>query len=247
MTPSDESCSGAEGAEGAQADPPEVIARVREHLDLVRLLSAQLQRELRVPITREELASYGHEGLLRAARSFDASRGVPFGAWATLRIRGAILDGLRSWGPLPRRVYRKLRDLQAADDVEEVLLEEDAARAPSTPEEADARLQRYLADMSTAMAIGIAGITKDSEQADGELASTPEERMMMEELALAIRGAVGELPDEERKLLERHYWGDLTIDEAAREQGLSKSWGSRLHARAVERVTRALRRSRALP
>lgn len=53
---------------------------------------------------------------------------------------------------------------------------------------------------------------------------------------------MGALPTVERTLLERYYLGDVTLDEAARSMGLSKSWGSRLHARAVQTLARDLRK-----
>ena len=59
-----------------------------------------------------------------------------------------------------------------------------------------------------------------------------------------LRAAIAERPDAERLLLERHYFGEATMDEAAKELGLSKSWASRLHARALEGVAKAMRRQK---
>jgi len=56
------------------------------------------------------------------------------------------------------------------------------------------------------------------------------------------KAAIERLAETERKLVELHYFGDQTIDEAAASLGLSKSWGSRLHARAIEALARELRR-----
>ena len=69
---------------------------------------------------------------------------------------------------------------------------------------------------------------------DADEVQSPEEAFSRAQLVEHVRAAIGNLPDAERKLLERHYFGDVTMDEAARELGLSKSWGSRLHARALD-------------
>jgi RNA polymerase sigma factor for flagellar operon FliA len=57
-----------------------------------------------------------------------------------------------------------------------------------------------------------------------------------------IRAIVARLPDAERTLVERHYFADETLDQAAAALGLSKSWGSRLHARAIDAIARELRK-----
>jgi RNA polymerase sigma factor for flagellar operon FliA len=225
-------------------DPPEVEARFRDALYMTEVMAAEICRQTHGVATLDELLSFAREGLWSAARSFDSARGVPFRCWARLRIRGAVIDGLRSSGTLPRRTYRKLRALEAADEVAETLVEEGAPKPIFTAEEADARMGTYLAGLATAMAVSLASQGGDDDPE--EEAPTPEERLAHAEVAAAIRSAVSELPDVERTLVERHYYGDLTIEEAARELGMSKSWGSRLHARAIESITRALRRRGAL-
>jgi RNA polymerase sigma factor for flagellar operon FliA len=195
----------------------------------------------------DDLVSFGREGLLAAARAFDESKGVPFRRWANLRVRGAMIDGLRQMGDLPKRVYRRIRQMEAADATEDALVEDDAARPPTTREQADERLRDYLAALATAMAVGTitAGPRENVDDITGA-EITPEEIVSQAELFGEVKGAVSRLPAAERALVERHYFGGATLDEAAREQGLSKSWGSRLHARAIEAITRDLKRRRVL-
>lgn len=227
----------------ASPDSPEVLARVRDSMGLVDALARQVQKQISLPMTLDELRSYGHEGLLSAARSFDPTRGVPFGAWATLRVRGTMIDGVRATGTLPRRLYQKLRAMEAADAAQAGLVEEDAARPAATPADADARLSGYMTSIATAMALSYVA-TNARADAEDEHGGTPEEQVGDREVAEALRAAVSRLPDSERKIVERHYFGEVTVDEAAAELGLSKSWGSRLHARAVEMIARDLKRSR---
>jgi RNA polymerase sigma factor FliA len=225
------------------ADRPEVLARFHAELDLVDLNARQLVRRIGSAfVTLDDLRSFGQEGLLQAARNFDESRGVPFRRWANLRIRGAMLDGVRRWGSVPRRVYRELHAMAAADQVQEIYDEEDAANRATTPETADARLGMYLAGIATAIAVGTMVAAPranvDSEGRD----VTPEDLVGNAELIARVKAIVLRLPDAERTLVERHYFGDETLDQAAASLGLSKSWGSRLHARAIETIARELQK-----
>src|SRR5437016_2112633 len=116
------------------ADAPEVVARVHEAMPLVDVVARHIHRQFSAILDRDELSSHGRESLLSAARTFDASPGIPFRAWAHLRIRGGMLDALRSHGRLPRGVYQKLRALRAADAGFDSALEERSAAAPSSSE-----------------------------------------------------------------------------------------------------------------
>jgi RNA polymerase sigma factor for flagellar operon FliA len=230
------------------ADSPDVAARIRDGLSLVATIASQVKRQIRLDMSREELASFGHEGLLGAARSYDPTRGVPFPAWAALRVRGAMIDGVRASGTLPRRLYQQLRALESADATQDALVEENAARPPASPADADDRLNEYLANIATAMALGIVATVSHEQASDADaLVNSPEAIVGDAEVADAMRAAIARLPDAERKLVERHYFGEVTLDEAAREIGLSKSWGSRIHARAIEMIARDLKRSRVAP
>jgi len=228
------------------SEAPEVLARFHAELDLVDIIARQLGRRVSRTVSLDDLRSFGREGLLQAARSFDASRGVPFRRWANVRIRGAMIDGLRQWGNLPRRLYRELRAFEAADRVLETYDEEDAANPATTPEAADDRLTAYLAGLATAIAVGtMVAAPRESVDPDGRDV-TPEDLLAQAELLARVKEIVHDLPVQERTLVERHYFGGDTLDDAAASLGLSKSWGSRLHARAIESIARELRKSERL-
>jgi RNA polymerase sigma factor for flagellar operon FliA len=226
-------------------DSPEVLARLHEGMDLVDLLARQLRRQFGPYVQVEDLMSQGREALLAAARSFDPDRAVPFRRWANLRIRGAMIDSVRSGGNLPRRVYRKLRAVQAADRVHENSAEEQAAAPVVSDIDADAKIADQLGTSAMAMAMAFlsmrSGDVIDRAPDDRE---SPEEAVGNAELLARIREAIAERPEAERRLLERHYFEDVSFEETARELGLSKSWASRLHSRAIEGVAKALKRGR---
>jgi len=227
------------------ADPPEVLARVQDGLELVNMLARQLRRQFGPYVQVDDLASQGREALLIAARTFDPDRGVPFRRWANLRIRGAMIDGVRQNGNVPRRVYRQLRMLQAADHVHENAAEEQASAPVTSDVEADAKIGDQLATAAMAMAIAFLSIgSGEALDRAQDTKLSPEEEVAHSELLARIRAAIAERPDAERRLLERHYFDGIPFEETARELGLSKSWASRLHARAIEEVARTLKRDR---
>jgi RNA polymerase sigma factor for flagellar operon FliA len=224
------------------ADPPEVLTRFESELDLVDLVARQVSRRIGAALTLDDLRSFGREGLLQAARTFDPERGVPFRRWANLRVKGAVTDGIRRWGGMPRRVYREVRAMEAADALQGAYDERHASSPPASPEVADARLTSYLTGIATAMALGAAsvGAGESAERSTSE--ADPEELFGRAELADHLRKVVGRLPEKERTLIERHYFGGQTLEEAAAALGLSKSWGSRLHARAIDALAEELRK-----
>jgi RNA polymerase sigma factor for flagellar operon FliA len=237
--------SNASSRPSSPGDSPEVLARFESELDLVTLNANQLARRLgRGSVTLDDLKSFGHEGLLHAARNFDESRGVPFRRWANLRIRGAMIDGVRQFGTLPRRVYRELGAILAADHVQATYDEENAADPARSPESADARLTTYLAGLATAAAMSSMSGGLAVDEASEEGAPTPADLVELADLSRHVRAIVARLPDAERALVEGHYFGDETLDSAAAKIGLSKSWGSRLHARAIDTIARELKKLR---
>jgi RNA polymerase sigma factor for flagellar operon FliA len=217
-------------------DSPEILARFEAELDLVDIVARQTARRMSPAVTVDDLRSFGREGLLNAARTFDPSRGVPFRRWANVRVRGAMIDGVRQWGALPRQAYRELKALEAGDGLLEQYDEDDAARPAQSAEDADSRLSVFLAGMATAIAVGTM-VGTDTHEA------SPEDLLGDAEMLARVRAAVAQLPEQERHMVERHYFEGQRLDQAAAALGVSKSWGSRLHARAIELITQALQAS----
>jgi RNA polymerase sigma factor FliA len=234
-----------------QLDAKALDALVSTNLDLPRIVARQVVRDVGASLSMEDLEGAGREGLVRAAQRFDSERGVSFRTFANHRIRGAILDAIRRESTLPRRVRKKLLALQAALDLNENAAEENAApAAPGAPAAGashfDLRLADHLANLATAMAMGLVAETAmEDEQAiavDGT--ETADETVERGQQRALVRAAVADLPDPERSLVERHYFGGERFDLVAKELGLSKSWASRLHTRAVGRLTERFRRER---
>jgi RNA polymerase sigma factor FliA len=227
-------------------DPPEVLERFNQTLELVEIIARQVGRAVGRSVELDDLLSFGREGLLDAARRYEADRGVPFRAYANYRVRGAIIDGVRVVGRLPRRAHDKLRGIEAAARTSEGAVEDvHAPQAPgSTSAQAEQALSDHLAAMATAMAVGLVATSARGEE--GELVTVaagedPEEMTARAELLEVVRTAIGELPEQEAELVRRHYLEGERFDHVAKDLGLSKSWASRLHSRAIVRLSKRLR------
>jgi len=231
---------------GESKESPEVLERFSSALGLVEIVARQVLRTLGGAGELEELLSFGREGLWDAARRFDDSRGVPFRGYANFRVRGAIIDGVRASARLSRRTHERLNGLQAAARISEGAFEDLSAPRPpgSGAAEAELALSEHLAAMATAMAAGLIAPTAHGESGERTLvdaSANPEQAYGQAQLLDLIRTAITELPHEEAELVRRHYLEGARFDHVAEELGLSKSWASRLHTRALTRLSKRLR------
>jgi RNA polymerase sigma factor for flagellar operon FliA len=214
------------------ADTPEMLARVQDGLPLVAMHARGMARRVgNRYATEDDLRAFGREGLLAAARAFDEGRGVPFDRWASLRIRNAMIDGMRRFGAIPPRERRKRHGLEAGHSVQPGPEGVDASDEPRGASDTSpgTLLASRLSDMDAI------------EDRDG-LGKSPEHLLEGLERAAIVREIVAKLPDRERTLIERSYFDGLTLEQAAESIGVSRSWAHRVHARAIEIMNRELRK-----
>jgi RNA polymerase sigma factor FliA len=223
---------------------------IEEYLGFARAIAAKIFQKVGAHVSFDELLSLANTGLLQAADRYDESSGVAFTTFAHYRIRGAIYDGVRQLAHLPRSEYRKLQARERADGyLAAAAAAEAAARTPgaapdlrSTEDDLRAVFER-MAGVTTTLVVSLdAGDgSQPAEQFDQD-GPSPEVAVSNHQLAVRLRTAIRELPERERHLIEKHYYEDKPLAEAGRELGLSKSWSSRLHARAIDQLRRLLER-----
>ncbi|HEX2875222.1 MAG TPA: sigma-70 family RNA polymerase sigma factor [Polyangiaceae bacterium] len=237
------STSGKPAARGP--DAPEVLERFQAELELVEIVARQVARTLGPGVELDDLRSFGREGLLDAARKFDSQRGVPFRAYANFRVRGSIIDGVRSMAQLSRRTYERLNGLSASLKTSEGAADDTfASGAATTRAQADQALGEHLAAMAAAMTVGLiapTSIGEEGERVQVSTADSPEEAVSRAQLLTLVQEAISGLPEEEATLVRRHYLEGERFDHVAESLGLSKSWASRLHTRAMQRLSKRLR------
>lgn len=209
-------------------------AESEAHNELVERVVRRLQRELDLSCDLGDLRAWGHQGLLEAKGRFDPERGVRFTTFAYYRVRGAVLDGVRKQGWLKRRAYAKLKAYEAGDSLAAQLADSEAQSPSRTPLARAAQLDDTLAKISAAYMLSAVG------QGEESAPDTPEELVTSAETRNVVQQGLSLLPDRERQLLRAVYFEGVTIEEAGGRLGLSKSWASRMHAKALERMRKTL-------
>lgn len=224
-------------------DTGDLDATLRAYAPLVARVARQVAAKLPRHVGGDDLTAHGMVGLLDAVQRFDADRGVPFEAFAAVRIRGAILDELRRCDALPRRERARGQRLRQASERLAVRL----GREPSDPELCDelgwdlsdlARARR-AEEMSRAKALdatfhGTGTATGADMLADPTVG--PEERALTADAALRVRAAIERLPERARKVVELCYYSDVTLAEAGRELGVTESRVRQLRMQAEEQL-----------
>jgi len=222
----------------------EVNRLVERHLSLVQALARKVKRTLGAAIDLEDLVGYGSKGLVEAAERFDPKQGVAFTTFAYYRVRGAMYDGLRTMGWYSRADYARYRAEERANEYLRSQAErEGAGRAEAPAGNRGGRTEEALAGVAELLS-GVAAIHITSLEAASsvpdETLPPPDAAVETGRLSRRVREAVTRLPPKERQLMELYYFADKTLEEAGAALGLSKSWASRLHARAVDLLREAL-------
>ena len=218
---------------------------IEQYRSYARALAAEVIAALNVPaqVDADDLIACAELGLVEAAGRYDRRRGIAFTTFAYYRIRGAIYDGLRQTGWLSRTHYRRLRFAAHANDLRQLA-------AGDGDHHKCAGIDDEIVSARTAleMFLPVYLLSLDSTEDLPELADTgtPHSELVEgEELKNLTRALVSELAAEDRQILEDIYYRNVSMVEFGLRIGASKSWVSRLHARAVRRL-RDLMRERGL-
>jgi RNA polymerase sigma factor for flagellar operon FliA len=214
-------------------------------MPLVEAIARRIHREVGPEVELVELVSLGTAGLLEAVERYDPERGATLATFAYYRVRGAIYDGLRSMGRLPHPLYRRVVRAQRGDDyLETSLYRGIGARRARDEAGANTSLTgvRALAEHIRALlAIEVLSASAGDPVIRPRVAHTApgsDELLLRHQRRARIEAALSRLPEREQRLIRRCYFDGLSLREVADELGLSPSWTSRLHARAVARLRR---------
>jgi RNA polymerase sigma factor for flagellar operon FliA len=211
---------------------------VEQHLHLVHAIAAKLRRRLGKTMEPGDLVGYGTQGLMEAAQKFDPRHGVAFSTFAYYRIRGAMFDGMRTMAWYSRSDYARFRAEERENEYLSSAADRDAAlrtAQPSGPVDKGQVLEEIAEVLGGVAAVHITSMHAARDGPD-ERFQSPDEQLGSAEERERVREAVAKLPEKERRLLELYYFADMNLDAAAKKLGLSKSWGSRIHARAVDQL-----------
>jgi len=221
---------------------------ILHYLGLVKYVAGRLAMGLPPHVDQDDLYSYGIFGLINAIERFDPSRGIKFETYAITRIRGAILDGLRSMDWVPASLRHRARELEEAYWRVENRLgrsatdEEVAEELGITVEE----LGRILRELGRSQVISLdeLWITGDGEEGEftlkelmsDEKVEDPFHTAAASEVKEVLAEAIRALPEKERLVVALYYYEGLTAREIGEVLGLSISRVSQLHSKALLRL-----------
>jgi RNA polymerase sigma factor for flagellar operon FliA len=219
-----------------------------EHLPTVRYIARRIHERLPQHVELDDLISAGMVGLIDAFSKFDHSKKVQFKSYAQFRVRGAILDSLRTLDWSPRELRRKGRAVEEAiRNVTQRL-----GKAPAEQEIA-AEMNLSLSDYQALLGdlkgleIGSLHMERSEDSGDEELAyipGAPEDdplfRCLKGEMKQRLTDAIEDLPEKERMVLTLYYYEELTMKEIGLTLGVVESRVSQIHSSAVVRLRSAL-------
>ncbi|MGP5141695.1 RNA polymerase sigma factor FliA [Vreelandella alkaliphila] len=208
-------------------------------MPLVRRQALTLQVRLPASIELDDLIQAGMVGLLEALGRFDATQGATFATFASQRIRGAMMDELRTRDWLPRSVRRSAR---AVDDAVR-RLEQQLGRPPEEGEIArdlDMPLSEYqqlLNDTNSGQLLPFEELVAEgAESAKEEATNLPFDQLLDQQQRQSLIDAIDALPEREKLLMALYYQEELNLKEVGAVLGVTESRVSQLHSQAISRL-----------
>ena len=229
-----------------QRDPALRERMILQYAPLVKYVVGRLAMSLPSVLDSEDVVSFGIMGLIDAVERYDPTRGTKFETYAIPRIRGSIIDNLRSLDQIPRSTKQKAREIERAF----AFLESNLGRPPSDEEVAQymgVSLERFqqMCLQSSVVTLSLDSIL-DSDEDGGTISrlstladrNSPDPQSLAErrEVLNALMEAVQRLPERERQVLALYYVEELTLKEIAKVIGVSESRVCQLHSQAVLRL-----------
>ncbi len=225
---------------------------ITEYLSLVKYIVGRISISMPSGVDPDDLLSYGILGLIDAIEKFDLSKGVKFETYASIRIKGAILEGLRSEDWAPRSVRRQAREIERAISSLNARL----GRMPTDQEIAEEMgidsielanlfsrvngatilsLEQPIADDSDEKVLCLQDAIADDSDRE------PHIIVESEFLYKALTAAIEELPEREQLVISLYYYEELTLKEISKVLGVSESRVSQIHTKVLMKLRAAIR------
>ena len=225
---------------------------VKEYSPMIKYVANRIALRLPPHIEVDDLISVGAIGLMDAIEKYDPSRGAKFKTYAEFRVRGSILDELRSLDWVPRSVRQKASNLDAVSSK----LQSKLGRLPEDEEiakEMGVTLEEFFKTLNETrnmplLSLEDLGIARDSgdkqsllDTLEGRGDVDPQTQMRLTELKNLIAAAIDSLPEKERLMVSLYYSEELTMKEIGEVLGITESRISQIHSKAVYRLRTKLK------
>ncbi len=231
-------------SEYAKAKTPELREKIiLEYAPLVKVVAGRLSMYLGYNVEYDDLVGYGVFGLIDAIDKFDPEKMVKFETYASLRIRGAILDQIRKMDWIPRTIRQKQKRISTAvKDIEE--------KTGKNPTDADVASElgitedEYLEWQSQMKITNVMSLNEYMEQGievpnapnASQQFDQPEDVIERGELKTVLSEALELLTEKERKVIELYYYEELTLKEISHILEVSESRISQLHTKGLQKM-----------
>jgi RNA polymerase sigma factor for flagellar operon FliA len=239
--------------QSASSAQSERQAELVDYLPLVKYIAGRLAIGLPRSVEMDDLINAGVVGLIEAYHHFDAEKGVKFETYASLRIRGAILDELRGMDWVPRSTRARSREIERAI----AKLENQLGRSPTEEELAGGlgvEMDEYYAMMDDVVSASLLSLDElaygdddDKPVALVDMVRSPNQptalaELEREEMRDLLADSLGQISEQERLVVALYYYEELTLKEIGQVLELSESRVSQLHTKAVLSLRAKLRK-----
>lgn len=216
-----------------------------KYIELVKIIAGRLYNSYNSYIEYEDLVSYGIIGLIDAIDKFDPDKNVKFETYANFRIRGSIIDQLRTLDWVPRSTRQKYKRLESVLnklqnkyglDINDSLIAKELGVS-------EKELNHIFSEVSILSVVSL-----DEKMADNnnfnivsdDDESKPEETFLKSETKQILRQTIKKLPDREQKLINLYYFSQLTYKEIANILDISESRVSQIHTKCIIKLRNSL-------
>ncbi len=211
---------------------------VEQYMPYATSIANRVVKSLSLTNEYDDILCAARLGLIEASKRFDEKQNVDFRTFAYYRIKGAIYDGLRKSGWLPRSIYSKLKFEEASNDYLQFVSESGVTPVPKDASKAN----EVYNTVNTLASIYVISLDANEDiDIEDESQENLEKRAEFHQIRAHMREAITSLPVKEKQLIMMYYFQNKTLEEAGEKLGLSKSWVSRLHARAMELLLKRIK------
>ncbi len=231
----------------AESKSPEIKEKfILHYAYLVKIIAGRMSMHLGSYVDYDDLVSYGIFGLIDAIDKFDIKKNIKFETYASLRIRGSIIDNIRKMDWVPRSLRQKGRLLeQAYSELSANLGQEPTAK--ELADKLDFSVEEINELQKKSSVVSLLSLDEYL-QNNGDIpaysssATLPHEDIERQEAAQMIANAIDGLSEKEKKVVSLYYYEDLTLKEISKIMGVSESRISQIHSRAIVRLQNKLGR-----
>lgn len=223
---------------------------IMQYMRIVKFIAGRMAIHVPSSVDMDDLVGWGVMGLLDAVQKFDHNQDIKFSTYASIRIRGAIIDQIRTLDWAPRSLRNMARKVGAAKEK----LRHEKGRDPSTEDIAEAlgatvdQVEDTISQLQTAQILSLDDYLPSEESEEtrkidvtGTTALTPSQVMESKEKQDRLVQAILRLPDQQQKVLNLYYYQELTLKEIGAVLEVSESRVCQIHGAAMKALRQVMR------